>query len=229
MPPIKLSIGLVTRNRPNWLRRCLESWRSQEVQPAAIVVSDDSDDSQQPEMRQIAKQFEARWIAGPRRGLYANRNNAFRSAMGTHVMSADDDHTHPLGFVEAVISAIDSDPAAIWTVSERSPNNPDAPLLVPGELRSNGTVGPPENTKHSAAIACGSTVYPRKVFDMGLRCDETYSFGGIWYLWGHQLRNAGFRIRHCPNTFVWHHTESSISRASNVPWLEDQLECNLYV
>jgi len=35
-------------------------------------------------------------------------------------MSADDDHTHPEGFVSAVVDAIESDIEAIWTVSERS-------------------------------------------------------------------------------------------------------------
>lgn len=229
MQPIRLSIALVTRNRPSWLRDCLQNWRAQDVQPFEIVVSDDSDQPLRPEMRQIAEGFHARWIVGPQRGLYANRNHAFRAAQGTHIMTADDDHTHPEGFVSAVVNAIESDPQAIWTVTERSPNRPTDPLEAPGELRSNGTIGPPENTEHSAAIACGSTVYPREVFESGLYYDETYRFGGMWYLWGHQLRNAGFRIRHCPDTFVWHHTESSRPRRDDLQWLKDQLECNLFV
>jgi len=229
MEPVRLSIALVTRDRPDWLQQCLQSWRAQSVQPFEIIVSDDSGDVLQTKTRQIAEEFGARWVAGPRRGLYANRNQAFRAATGNYIMSGDDDHTHPPGFVRSVISAIEADPQAIWTVSERSPRRPNAPLPVPGELRSNGTVGPPENPANSSAIACGSTVYPRKVFDDGLWYDETYTFGGVWYLWGHQLRKAGFRIRYCPDTFVWHHTESSKPRKDDVPWLRSQLECNLYV
>ena len=229
MGSIQLSIALVTRDRLEWLRQCLQSWRLQSVQPFEIVVSDDSCDALQTETRQIAEHFGARWIAGPHRGLYANRNRAFRTARGTHIMSADDDHTHPDGFVATVVGAIESDPEAIWTVSERSPDRPTDPLLPPGELRSNGTIGPPENAEDSAAIACGSTVYPRKIFESGLYYNETYRFGGIWYLWGHQLRKAGFRIRHCPETFVWHHTESSRPRQDDLDWLRHQLECNLYV
>src|SRR5260370_14624367 len=229
MRPIRLSIALVTRNRPSWLRNCLQSWRAQDVQPFEILVSDDSDQPLQPEMRQIAEGFHARWIIGPQRGLYANRNHAFRAAQGTHIMTADDDHTHPEGFVSAVVNAIESDIEAIWTVSERSPNRPTDPLAAPGELRSNGTIGPPENAQYSAAVACGSTVYPREVFERGLNYDETYRFGGMWYLWGHQLRKAGFRIRHCTETFVWHHTESSRPRRDDLQWLRHQLECNLFV
>lgn len=226
---IRLSIALVTRDRPDWLQRCLQSWRAQGVQPFEIIVSDDSCDALQTKTRQIAEHFGARWIAGPQRGLYANRNTAFRAADGTHIMSADDDHSHPEGFVSAVVDAIESDIEAIWTVSERSPNRPTDPLEALGELRSNGTIGPPENVEYSAAIACGSTAYPRKIFESGLYYDEAYRFGGMWYLWGHQLRKAGFRIRHCTETFVWHHTESSRPRRDDLQWLRHQLECNLFV
>ena len=51
-PLIKLSVALVTRNRPDWLRRCLGSWRTQSVQPYEIVISDDSgEDSRRMSMR----------------------------------------------------------------------------------------------------------------------------------------------------------------------------------
>src|SRR5262249_29799723 len=116
---------MVTRNRPQWLRQALESWRAQDLQPFEIVISDDSDDSITDEIKSIAEESNCRWIAGPRRGLYANRNHAFRACGGTHVMSADDDHTHPRGFVRNVIEEIRSDPGAVWTVSERPAHQED--------------------------------------------------------------------------------------------------------
>jgi GT2 family glycosyltransferase len=226
---IDLSIALVTRNRPQWLAQCLASWRAQEVQPFEIVISDDSDESFRPEIRRIAARYDCRWIAGPRRGLYANRNNAFRAARGTHVMSADDDHTHPRDFVRSVVQTIAMHSATVWTFSERPADDSDRPLEVPGELRSNGTVGPAENPDRSAAVACGSTVYPKKVFDSGLCCDESYRFGALWYLWGHELRRAGFRIRHSAGTFVWHHAASSRERLGDFVWTAGQQECGVYV
>ncbi|HEY7163763.1 MAG TPA: glycosyltransferase family 2 protein [Candidatus Binatia bacterium] len=226
---IRLSIALATRNRPAWLRRCLASWRAQVAQPFEIVISDDSDNRLRAENRRIAEEFGCAWVAGPRRGLYANRNNAFRAASGTHVMSADDDHTHPKDFLVEILARVAADSEAIWTVSERPAERPDVSLAVPGELRGDGTIGPAENSERSAAIACGSTVYPRKVFDLGLRCPEYYRFGGLWYLWGHQLRRAGFRIRHIGSTFVWHHATSSLDRHEDWSWIEAQHECNLYV
>jgi len=229
MDKVDLSVALVTRNRPQWLRRCLTSWRSQSVQPFEIVVSDDSDPEFNHEVEQIASEFNCRYVRGPCRGLYANRNNAALSCRGSHIMSADDDHTHPPDFVRALIMKIETDPDAIWTVGERSSDNPNSPVSIPGEMRSNGVVGPPDDPDRSAAIACGSTAYPRKVFELGHRCDETYSFGGLWYLWGHRLRKAGFRIRYCQDTFVFHHTESSILRRDDLTFAAAQLECNLYV
>jgi hypothetical protein len=127
------------------------------------------------------------------------------------------------------LKAIQADPEAIWTMSERPADLPEAPLPVPGELRSNGTIGPPEDPIRSAAIACGSTVYPAKVFQLGYRCPESYGFGGLWYLWGHQLRSAGFRIHHSTESFVWHHAASSEDRRHDERWMKAQHECNLYV
>jgi glycosyltransferase involved in cell wall biosynthesis len=227
--PIRLSIALVTRNRPEWLRRSLASWRAQPIQPFEIIVSDDSDDPVREQNQEIAKDFDCMWVPGPRRGLYANRNHAFLAGTGTHVMSADDDHTHPNRFVEEVLAGIGADPEAIWTVGERAADRPGSTSSIPGELRADGTIGPAALADASAAIACGSTVYPRKVFEHGLRYPETYRFGGLWYLWGHRLRRAGFRIRHLESTFVWHDATSSRDRDANRQWVEAQHECNLYV
>lgn len=229
MSEIRLSVALVTRNRPQWLRESLVSWRSQSMQPFEIVVSDDSDKEFTSEVARVAQGFNCRYVRGPCRGLYANRNNAALACRGSHIMSADDDHTHPEGFVRDVTKAIEADPEAIWTLGERSSDNPNSPVSIPGEMRSDGVVGPPDDPDRSAAIACGSTAYPRRVFEMGHRYDETYGFGALWYLWGHQLLSAGFRIRYCPDTFVWHHPESSISRLEDSQFISSQLECGLYV
>jgi glycosyltransferase involved in cell wall biosynthesis len=226
---LTLSIAIVTRNRPDWLGKCLRSWREQVPQPFEIVVSDDSDDVARQETRRIAEDFNAHWIAGPRRGLYANRNAAFAASRGTHVMSADDDHTHPPGFMATIMAAIQDDPDAIWTVSERNPRHPDLSAEPPGELHRDGTIGPPTDPLSSAAISCGSTIYPDTVFESGLRCTEDYPFGGIWYLWALELRAAGFRIKHLPQTFVWHDIRSSNTRTPDVSWHQSQVECNLFV
>jgi glycosyltransferase involved in cell wall biosynthesis len=226
---IKLSIALVTRNRPEWLRKCLSSWRSQSMQPFEIVVSDDSASVFENEVREIANYFRCRYLKGPQRGLYANRNNAALSCTGTHIMSADDDHTHPDDFLEKVFSDIHRDYEAVWTYSEKDPRSPDTPLIPVPELTASNCILLPKDPTSSAAIADGSTVYPRLVFDCGLRYDETYPFGILWYLWGRDVNRGGFTIRFSDSSYVWHHMDSSLERKKDSLWVERQIECNLYV
>lgn len=225
---IKLSVALVTRNRPESLTRCLESWRSQTVSPFEIVISDDSDEAYQCEIQQLAKQYHCVYISGPKRGLYANRNHSSLACRGTHILSADDDHVHPSDYVEQVLKVIKNDPNRVWIFSERNFDEPEAPLLCPAELGMRGGGCPPENPGNCAAIADGSSVYPRQIFDAGLRYDDTYPFGCLWYLWGHFLVKNNWRISFSDATHIWHHCLRT-ERERDRQWLQREMECNFYV
>jgi glycosyltransferase involved in cell wall biosynthesis len=76
MEEIKLSVAIVTRNRPDILERCLQSWRAQIVQPFEIVVSDDSSEDYISSIKDLCATFQCVYVSGPRTGLYGNRNNA---------------------------------------------------------------------------------------------------------------------------------------------------------
>jgi glycosyltransferase involved in cell wall biosynthesis len=225
---IRISVALVTRNRPESLKRCLESWRSQTVYPCEIVVSDDSDETYASQIQQLAQQFNCIYTQGPRRGLYANRNHASLTCRGTHILSADDDHTHPQDYLEKILEVVTSAPTRVWIFTERNPNQPDAPLICPPELHRSGGGCMPKDPSNCAAIADGSSVYPRQIFDRGLRYDETYSFGNIWYLWGKVLVKNGWQISFSDATFVWHNVANG-GREFDKIWLNRQIECNMYV
>jgi glycosyltransferase involved in cell wall biosynthesis len=225
----RLSIAIITRNRAEWLRKCLQSWRTQSTQPFEIVVSDDSDPEFDVATMNVASEFECRYVKGPKRGLYANRNNAALACHGTHIMSADDDHTHPPCFTENILINIGVAPECVWTYSEKHPLRPDEPAQPIPELTPDNRIVAPRDITHCRGIADGSTVYPREIFDEGLRYDETYPFGALWYLWGQQLYRRGYRIRFSDRTFVWHHSDSSLERSEDTAWVEQQIECNLYV
>lgn len=205
---IKLSVALVTRNRPESLERCLKSWRSQTVSPFEIVVSDDSDEAHAPKIEQLAKQYNCIYTKGPRRGLYANRNHASLTCKGTHILSGDDDHTHPVDYVEKILEVVETDPKRVWIFTEKKHNQPDTPLICPTELHPSGGGCIPKDPSNCAAIADGSSVYPRQIFDQGLRYDETYTFGPMWYLWGKHLVKQGWIISFSDATFIWHYDES---------------------
>jgi glycosyltransferase involved in cell wall biosynthesis len=225
---IQLSVALVTRNRPESLERCLKSWRSQTVSPFEIVVSDDSDDPDRPKVRELAQQYDCVYTRGPRRGLYANRNHASLTCQGTHILSGDDDHIHPQDYVEKILAVVSGNPTRVWIFTERNFVEPDAPLICPAELNPRGGGRAPQDPSNCAAIADGSTVYPRQIFDRGLRYDDTYPFGNLWYLWGQVLVRNGWRISFSDATFVWHYCIRE-ERERDRQWLKRELECNLYV
>lgn len=228
---IRLSVALVTRNRPESLEWCLKSWRNQTVSPFEIVVSDDSDEVHAPQIEQLAKQYNCIYTRGPRRGLYANRNHASLTCQGTHILSGDDDHTHPIDYVEKILEVLETDPKRVWIFPERSYDQPNAPLVCPTELHRSGCGIEPKDPLNCSAIADGSSVYPRQIFEQGLRYDETYTFGPLWYLWGKVLRKHGWKISFSKATFLWHYYVYALqdNRFRDGKQLHNLLECTMYV
>lgn len=202
-PQIQLSVALITRNHPELLNRCLESIRSQSVQPFQIVVSDDSSLELAPKTEAVAKQFNCLYITGPNRGLQANLNNAVLACTGTHIRIVNDDHIFPENHFQILQKSLDSDPDSVWTVGEYYENpKPTSTLHLPGEIQPRGFHIPITNFDDSFAISGGASIYPRKVFEnhrfleaFGYVCDLEF---------GPRLKALGYRIRYCPETYVIH-------------------------
>jgi glycosyltransferase involved in cell wall biosynthesis len=207
VPEIQLSVALVTRNRPDSLNRCLKSLRSQNVQPFEIVISDDSDLELAPQTKTIAEHWNCRYIEGPRRGLYANRNHAALVCEGTHIRTMDDDHEFPEQHFEKCISSIKSDPEVIWIIGEYLPSEKirEEPHPCPGELHPRGFSIPPHDTQHSWAISDGASIYPKVIFDIGIMYVEYFKFGLAYLEFGSRLHWLRYRIRHLESTYVIHY------------------------
>ncbi len=203
---LQISIAIVTRNRPESLERTLASWRRQTHQPSEILVSDDSDDSVRSEVKSIALRYDAVWIAGPRRGLYANRNHVVSFCNGSHFLSGDDDHEHPLDLLKKCHSAVESDARAIWCLGEvHDWSDLEKGWLIPGELHLSGAPGPPHDANNTWAWSDGATLCPREVFASGLRFAEDFRFGASYLEFGCLLYYLGYRIRILNETGVVHH------------------------
>ena len=226
---VRLSVALVTRNRPDSLRRTLSSLRDQDVQPWEVVVSDDSDDAQAAATEAVVCDFGCRYIRGPRRGLYANRNHVALACRGTHIRTMDDDHEFPPGHIEACVAAAESDPASIWVigeypvmeegvardyetirpliiVGEYGPDNvPDVPTQCPGQLNAWGISEAPADPQQCWAISDGASVYPRDIFERNIRYMDQYPFGASYLEFGSRLYWLGYRMRHMASTYVVHH------------------------
>ncbi len=214
---IEISIALVTRNRPDWLRRSLTSWRGQTLAPFEIVVSDDSDDLRQSENKDLAREFGARWVLGPGRGLYANRNSVARNCRGTHVFSADDDHEHAHDFFERCSAAVREDADAAWCMGEVSSfADIEAGWILPGELRLRGAPRPPADPASTWAWSDGASICPKKVFERGLYFYEGFRFGSSYLEFGCLLHAVGQRIRTLGDIGVVHHMQQA-GRSYHLP------------
>jgi GT2 family glycosyltransferase len=88
-----LTVAICTRDRPDWLRRCLTSIAEVDGPIRETIVSDDGTD---PRTDEVIEEFEAklprlRLIRGPRLGLAANRNACVDAAIGDYMLFLDDD------------------------------------------------------------------------------------------------------------------------------------------
>jgi glycosyltransferase involved in cell wall biosynthesis len=184
-----------------------------------VVVSDDSDGMEAPLTEAAAAKWNCRYIKGPKRGLYANRNYAALACRGTHIRTMDDDHEFPANHMEQCLRAVESDPDAIWTTGELGEINgywlPRANYA--NQLEPSGVGETIKDPDDNWAVADGSTLYPRSIFDQGYRMVEDYPYGSSYLEFGAYLYHKGFKSRAVKEAYVIHHvTEESISRNSKL-------------
>lgn len=202
---VRLSIALVTRNRPDSLNRCLTSLRSQSVQPFEVIISDDSDPEFASDTEAIAKRWNCRYITGSHRGLYANRNHAALACQGTHIRTMDDDHEFPENHFQIIQKVVESAPNSIWIIGEywEQPTS-SSTFYPPGEIQPRGFSKLPRNFDNCFAISDGSAIYPKEIFEHH-RYLEVFKFGSLYLEFGARLKALGYRIQYCPATFIIHH------------------------
>src|SRR6516162_7399820 len=206
-PEIQLSVALVTCNRPVSLERALVSLRAQSVQPFEVIVSDDSAAELVEPARVVAKKYGCIYCAGPRRGLYANRNFAARQCRGSHIRTMDDDHVLPRDHFSQCLEAVKSDPDAIWTTGEIGYLDGEVTNVaeVANQLGPSGVGERIENHSDNWGISDGSTIYPRNVFDREFRMVENFAFGSSYLEFGAFLYKNGWKSRCIPGALVEHY------------------------
>lgn len=219
---IKLSIALVTRNRPKRLERTLQSICKQSYCPYEVLISDDSSDEQFQQANQnLALKYNYKYIKGPKRGLYANRNFVAKACTGTHIRTVDDDHEFPDDHFAACIRAIVCETDTVWTIGEYSGNSkviPEMPYPVAGQVHAKGYSFPPKssNDQNYYGISCGATIYPIGIINKGILNEECYKFGILYLEYGLKLKYFGYTLKPLKTTYVIHNdiqtTASEINR-----------------
>ena len=207
---IRLSVALLTRNRPESLNRCLQSLRSQNVQPYEVVISDNSDPQWVNATRDIAHRWDCHYITGSLRGLCSNRNHAALACAGTHIRTMDDDHVLPPEHLQQCLAAIAEDARAIWTTGELGYIDGKfyKKVATANQLSASGVGLGITNLNDNWGIADGSTIYPRSVYDRGFRMLEEYNYGDSSLEFGAYLYANGFRSRCIIGAYIEHYAEA---------------------
>ncbi|HEY9709496.1 MAG TPA: glycosyltransferase [Oculatellaceae cyanobacterium] len=124
-----LSVCICTRNRPEELKKALNSLECSSYPVYEVIVSDDSTNPDTQTL--IASYFsKVKYLPGPRRGLGANRNNALKAVTGSHVLFIDDDVVLGEQFLETIFSKIE--------LCLKQENNEVSKIIVTGIENQNG-------------------------------------------------------------------------------------------
>ena len=131
--PIRASVVIATRNRPEQLKECLDSvLRTIGVNDEVIVV--DSASAQAEAVRKVAAESGVQLIRIERRGSARARNMGIRQSRGAIIAFTDDDARVEAGWLDALVSRF-SDPgvaAVVGPVFELG-SAPAAPLFSCGD------------------------------------------------------------------------------------------------
>ena len=103
-----VSVVICTRNRPAYLRNCLQHLQQQYTAPSEIIVVDNAPEND--ETRSVAETFKVRYIRENRPGLDVARNTGARAAKSAVVAYTDDD-TQPDRYWLYRVHETFSDPA----------------------------------------------------------------------------------------------------------------------
>jgi GT2 family glycosyltransferase len=207
-----ISVCICTRNRPDELRRCLNSLRASSVAVAQTVVSDDSTDSRTEAI--LSSEYPwVRYVVGPRTGLAANRNHALEQTTGSHVLFLDDDACLGADFLRETLAVlapeqgeIDADRVIVSGVENNYGHlvfAHDQSFL--GHQQVAYAVGQALRT-----IVINSTLFPRALFDR-IRFDRNLVYGYDEVDIATQALGAGYIILGC-RTAVNFHFPSTINR-----------------
>ena len=190
---MRISVIIPTRHRNEHLAQCLERLAPGRQTLAAadyeVIVTDDGSRSTAASM--IAEQFPwARWVAGPRRGPAANRNNGAKAAQGDWLAFTDDDCL----------------PEPTWLASYLVAQRPDIEVYE-GRTRAHGQLDllheAPVNESGGCLWSCNLMI-SRPLFSRIKGYDEDFEFWCEDMELNSRLRRLAVATRFVPEAIVEH-------------------------
>ncbi|HEY9870609.1 MAG TPA: glycosyltransferase [Candidatus Obscuribacterales bacterium] len=191
-----ISVVIPTYNRPDLLARCLECL-TPDVQGLAadayeVIVTDDGPGDVTRTM--IGSRFPwAKWIAGPRRGPAANRNNGAKAASGEWLAFVDDDCLPQPGWLASIQEAAREEGVEVIEGKTVIPEKVDNPFLQGVENLTGGVFW-----------SCNLAVRRETFLKLGGFDEDFLEAGGedMEFAWRIQQRNL--KAKFCPEALVFH-------------------------
>ncbi len=194
-----IAVCVVTRNRPAMLERCLYAVQHAQRRPDLLLVSDDSsDESRSAATRAVTTEHAVAYLAGPRRGVCANRNNCLHLAANSDVIVFLDDDTllEPdfLANVERAYSDMRQSKAC-KTILVGVRYNEHGKQELPSRLNFRGYFEPAENPHVAGA---SYSAYPTAFF-AGEKWDENIYYGYEDAELSLRALERGYELKFSPN------------------------------
>lgn len=217
-----LSVCICTRNRPEELKKALNSLECSSYPVYEVIVSDDSTNPDTQTL--ITSHFpKVKYLPGPRRGLGANRNNALKAVTGSHVLFIDDDVVLGEQFLETIFAQLE--------LCLKQENQEVSTIIVTGIENQNGELVFPHDQDFLGfqkvdygkddflkTVVINSAVFPSLLFKKVL-FDEKLVYGCDEVDFTTRAVQEGYKIILCP-TAVNFHFPSTINRDFYKPYHE---------
>ena len=218
---MKLTVAIITYDRPELLARCLRSFLNQERMPDETIVIDSSPTPFPSDQLAMFSALNLQYVHIQKRTLIPiARNHALRLATGTHIVYIDDDAAAVPTFLRAIEEGYASDPIIGSVggpmINAKKEGFPDRPLIrdakkrvrvLPwGEIRSDIPRWVPPKPVYVDGLQGGSMSFSLDLLRSIGGFDEGYEQPSFREESDATMRvlRAGRTILYHPEAFVWH-------------------------
>jgi glycosyltransferase involved in cell wall biosynthesis len=194
--PLRVRIGITTKNRPEYLTKCLSSCLAQTYEPKEIVVWDNSDDPEALRKNaEVENSFPAvRWIRPPVQKSLIQTRAEMMAIPGCDLFCSIDDDGWFMGTdeLELAVEQFEKDPNCAGVAFDIL--SPDHPQLA--------TRHSPLPTMHF--VGCGHMLRRNMVEAAGSYADFPGSYGSEEKDLCIRFMDHGWNMRFLPGVHVWH-------------------------
>jgi GT2 family glycosyltransferase len=224
-PRLTISVAISTRDRPDALRRCLESLGGGRMLPEEVVIADQSDGAATSLVVEEARASRLRvcYVRARPGGLGAAQNDAVDATDSAVVAVLDDDCVADENWLDEIARAFEKDPDLALLAGRVLPLGPPAPGTYPVSSRVSTEAREFVGKSLPWDVGSGNNFALRRVwFEHIGGCDERLGpgaplQGGLDMDLFYRLLRAGGRARYEPAVLVLHERATREGRLARRP------------